>query len=395
MQKISPEKRTKYTKREQFLVFGAPLIEEEEIEEVIKTLRSGWIGKGPKTIQFEKDFTNYAQCDHAVALSSCTAALHLALVTLGIGQGDEVIVPAMTFCATANAVIHAGATPVIVDVEKESQLISVAAIEAAITSRTKAIIPVHLGGRMCEMDDILAIAKKNNLFIVEDAAHAIEGEYKGRKTGSIGDITCFSFYATKNLTTAEGGMLTTNNKDWADKARILSLHGMNNDAWMRFSGSGYRHYDVVYPGFKYNMTDIQASLGIHQLRKIEKRYTRRKEMWEYYNEEISGLPLEIPMSLDPQSRHSLHLYTILLDNENSPISRDELLPALHEENIGTGIHYISLTLQSLYQERYGYNRGSCPNAEYISDRTLSLPLSASMTLDDAKDVVYALRFLIG
>ena len=393
MQQTIVPKIQKYQKRERFLIFGAPLIENDEIEEVINTLRSGWIGKGPKTAQFEKEFAVYTRSEYAIAVNSCTAALHLALVSLGIGSGDEVIVPAMTFCATANAVIHAGATPVFVDVDRRSQLINTQAIEGAITPRTKAIIPVHIGGRICEMDEVGALAKKHNLFVIEDAAHCIEGTYKGKKIGSISDFTCFSFYATKNLTTIEGGMLTTGNKEWAEMARILSLHGMSSDAWKRYSDSGYNHYDVIAPGFKYNMTDVGASLGLQQLRKIEERYKIRKEIWDFYNTELHDLPIELPLPLDEDSRHALHLYTVVLKNESS-VSRDEFLVKLHKENIGTGVHYISLTLLTYYQEHFGYSRGSCPNAEYISDRTLSLPLSASMTMQDAKDVVSALKFIL-
>ncbi|HYM19795.1 MAG TPA: DegT/DnrJ/EryC1/StrS family aminotransferase [Candidatus Kapabacteria bacterium] len=385
--------RTPYRRRETFLIFGAPLIEEDEIDEVVATLRSGWIGRGPKTTKFEQEFSAYVQSEYAVAVNSCTAALHLALVSANIGAGDEVIIPAMTFCATANAVIHSGATPIFIDCDPHTRLIDIKCILSAITPKTKAIIPVHLAGSVCDMDEIDRIAKQHSLIVIEDAAHCIEGSYKNKKIGSISDFTCFSFYATKNLTTIEGGMLTTNNLAFAERARRLSLHGMDTDAWKRYSDSGYRHYDVTDAGFKYNMTDVNASLGLHQLRKIEKRYTLRQAIWDLYSRSLKDLPLELPDKGDAESRHALHLYSPLV-GKDSPLSRDKLVSALHKENIGTGIHYISLTLLTYYQQRYGYERGACSVAEDISDRTFSLPLSYSMTLADAEDVVRAMKHVL-
>ncbi len=255
-------------KRDRFLVFGSPLIENDEIEEVVRCLKSGWIGTGPKVHRLEELFRDYKGAKHAMALNSCTAALHLSLNVIGIQQGDEVIVPTMTFAATANAVIHAGGTPVLADCNRKTMNIEAAEIEKKITKNTKAIIVVHFAGRPCEMDDILAVAQKYNLRVIEDCAHTIEAQYKNKHTGMMGDIGCFSFYVTKNIITGEGGMALTNNNAFADKIKILALHGMSKDAWKRFSDEGYKHYQVVYAGFKYNMMDLQASLGIHQMPRV-------------------------------------------------------------------------------------------------------------------------------
>ena len=281
--------------RSSFLVFGSPLIGEPEIEEVIATLRSGWIGTGPRVAKFEAQMSEYTGAEHSIAVSSCTAALHLSMLALGIGPGDEVVTTPMTFAATANAIVHTGAKPVFVDVNRKTMLIDPQNFEAAITPRTKAIIPVHLAGRPCPMDEIISIARKYGIYVVEDAAHCIEGRYHGERIGNIGDLTCFSFYVTKNLTTAEGGMVATNNKEWADKIRSLGLHGMDKDAYKRFSDTGYKHYQVIAPGYKYNMTDIQAALGIHQLQRIEASWVRRNEIWDYYQSALSDLPVVVPL----------------------------------------------------------------------------------------------------
>jgi len=258
--------------RNDFLVFGTPAIEQPEIDEVVKCLKSGWIGTGPRVHKFENSFRDYIGSKYAMALNSCTASLHLSMLVSGVKSGDEIITTPMTFAATSNAIIHTGAKPVFVDVEKDSMNIDPNLIEKAITPQTKAILPVHFAGRPCKMDHIMEIAQKNNLLVIEDAAHAIEAKYKGQKIGNIGDMTCFSFYVTKNLVTGEGGMVTTNNEEWAKKVKVLGLHGLSKDAWKRFADEGYKHYQVVSPGFKYNMMDIQASLGIHQLERLEKNF---------------------------------------------------------------------------------------------------------------------------
>ena len=265
MSGFSKDNQPTRPKRDNLLVFGSPAIEQPEIDEVVKCLKSGWIGTGPRVNKFENRFKEYIGSKFALALNSCTAALHLAMTVSGVSQGDEVITTPMTFAATANAILHTGARPIFVDVEKETMNIDTNLIEKAITSKTKAILPVHFAGRPCKMDQIMKIAQKNNLLVIEDAAHAIEAKYKGKKIGNIGDMTCFSFYVTKNLVTGEGGMVTTNNEEMAKKIKMYGLHGMSKDAWTRFSDEGYKHYQVLFPGFKYNMTDIQASLGIHQI----------------------------------------------------------------------------------------------------------------------------------
>lgn len=256
--------------RSDYIVFGAPSIGEAEVAEVEATLRSGWLGTGARTQRFEHEFAAYARTKHAMAVNSCTGALHLAMTVSGVGPGDEVITTPLTFAATVNSIIHSGASPIFADIDPKSLCIAPDAVEAVITERTRAIIPVHFGGRPCDPDSLLGLCARQNLILIEDAAHCIEGEYHGRKIGSIGDMTCFSFYATKNMTTGEGGMVTTNSSEYAEKVKQYSLHGMSADAWTRFSDTGYRHYRVEFPGFKYNMMDIQAALGIHQLAQVEK-----------------------------------------------------------------------------------------------------------------------------
>ena len=396
--------------RDTFLPFGSPLIEQPEIDEVVASLKSGWIGTGPKVHKFEEMFREYKEVKYAMALNSCTASLHLSMLAIGIKPGDEVLVPSMTFASSANAVIHTGGRPVLVDCKKDTMNVSPEDIEKKITNKTKAIIPVHFAGRPCEMDRIMDIAKKQGLKIIEDAAHAIEAEYLPRgirdgsgksipqggwkKTGTFGEIGCFSFYVTKNIITGEGGMAITDNEDYANKIKVLGLHGMSKDAWRRFSDEGYKHYQVVYAGFKYNMMDIQAAIGIHQLPRIEKYWKRRKEIWERYNDAFKGLPVFIPAPIPDYVKHSYHLYTLLLDIDRLRITRDEFLNEMTKRNIGVGVHYIALHLHPYYQETYGYKRGDFPNAEWLSDRSVSIPLSAKLTNEDVEDVTEAVREII-
>jgi dTDP-4-amino-4,6-dideoxygalactose transaminase len=381
--------------RQDLLVFGSPLIGEEEIAEVVATLRSGWIGTGPRVAQFEEMMKEYTAAQYAIALSSCTAALHLSLLVLGIGPGDEVITTPMTFAATANAILHTGARPVFADVNRGTMLIEPEGIEAAITPRTRAILPVHLAGRPCAMDKILAIAKSHGLFVIEDAAHCIEGSYHGQKVGSMGDLTCFSFYVTKNLTTAEGGMITTGNAEWAARLRTLALHGMDLHAFNRFGDRGYRHYQVVEAGYKDNMTDIQAALGIHQLRRIEAAWERRNAIWNEYQKAFHDLPVHCPASDEPETRHARHLYTILAEKKECGKSRDELLEHFTQHKIGTGVHYTALHLHPYYRKTFGFKEGDFPNTEWIGQATLSLPLSAKLSNGDVEDVIAVLRHLLG
>jgi len=379
--------------REDFLVFGQPYIGQEEINEVVHTLKSCWIGAGPKVRKFEEILADYLNVEHVIALNSCTSALHLSMVAFGIGRGDEVITTPMTFCATANSIVHTGARPVFVDIDLDTMNISPREIEKAITPRTRAILPVHFAGRPCDMEEISNIAKKNNFIIIEDAAHAIGAEYKGIKIGGSGNPVCFSFYANKNITTAEGGAVATDNNSLADKIRTLSLHGMSIDAWRRFSNSGYKHYSVKEAGFKYNMTDIQASLGIHQLHKIEGWRKKRAEIWEEYTSAFKGLPIQLPAPVESGTKHARHLYTIILKTEQLTKNRDYILDALQKENIGVGVHYTPLHLHPLYR-REGYKKGDFPHTEYIGDRTISLPLSAKLNKQDVEDVISAVTKIL-
>lgn len=384
----------KITKSEEFLVFGAPLIGEPEIEEVVDTLRSGWLSTGPKVARFEAAFREYVGSEYAVAVNSCTAALHLSMVVAGIKPGDEVITTPMTFCATVNSIIHAGATPVLVDCDRHTQLIDPNRIEEAITPRTRAIVPVHLYGRPCDMDAILDIARRHNLLVIEDAAHALEAVYKGRKLGTIGNLTAFSFYVTKNVATGEGGMVTTDNADFAEKIRIYALHGMTLDAWKRFSDAGTKQYDVSVPGFKYNMMDLQAAIGLHQLARVPANLVRRNQIWQSYERAFADLPVDLPVADQPNTTHARHLYTLLIDQERCGLTRDEFIRCLYEFNIGTGIHYVAVHLHTYYRERFGYRAEDFPHASWISQRTVSLPLSPKLTDADVANVIQAVRTVL-
>jgi dTDP-4-amino-4,6-dideoxygalactose transaminase len=377
--------------RKDFLIFGSPKIEQEEIDEVVDSLKSGWISTGPKVAKFEALFKDYIGAHHALALHSCTAGLHLSMIVAGLQPGDEVITTPMTFGATANTIIHAGGTPVFVDISLPGMNIDPEKIEEKITPRTRAMLPVHLAGRPCPMKKIKEIARTHHLLLIEDAAHALETIYQGEKIGTIGDLTVFSFYVTKNLVTGEGGMITTDNDTYAEKIQMYALHGMSRGAWKRYSDEGFRHYRIEYPGFKYNMMDIQAALGIHQLRRIEKYLLRREQIWGAYDDAFRSLPLDIPAPAEENTRHARHLYTILLKLEDLKADRDTIQQALYEENIGTGIHFLSLHLHPYYQRTFGYRRDDFPNAAYVSERTISLPLSAKLTDEDVHDVIDAVK----
>lgn len=380
--------------RKDFLVFGSPLIEEAAIQEVVATLRSGWIGTGPKVKKFEDLVRDYKGSKHAIAVSSCTAALHLSLAALDLKPGDEVITTPMTFCATLNAIVHAGAKPVLVDCERATQNIDPAQIAGKITKKTRAILPVHFAGRPCDMDALGDLARKHKLAMVEDCAHAIETEYRGRKAGTFGDFGTLSFYVTKNITTAEGGMVLTDNAELADKIKILALHGMSKDAWKRFSDEGYKHYEVLYAGFKYNMTDMQAALGLHQMPNIDRWWLHRQQVWKRYDEAFAGLPCFTPAPPEADTRHGYHLYTLLVDVLRLGKTRDQVLQELNGRNIGTGVHYLALHLQPFYRKLLGHKPGDFPNAEFIGERTLSLPLSAKLTDEDVEDVINAVRAVL-
>jgi dTDP-4-amino-4,6-dideoxygalactose transaminase len=369
------------------------VIGEEEIAEVVASLRSGWVGTGPKVQRFEGMLAEYVGVAEVRCLSSCTAALMLALRVLGVGPRDEVLVPAMTFVACANAVEQVGATPVLVDVEPGTGLIDLVAAEAAIGPATRAIIPVHLAGRPIDMDRLNAIRDRYGLAVVEDAAHAIGAEWRGRRIGGHGNVTAFSFYVTKNITTVEGGALATEDPEIAARVERLALHGLSLGAWARFSDQGFRHYEVVEPGFKANMTDIQAALGLHQLPRLDEWIDRRAELWERYDELLGDLPLATPAPPEEHTRHARHLYQVLLDPE-VPLTRDELLDGLTARGIGTGVHYRGVHLHPYYRDRYHLASEQFPVATAISERTLSIPLSPKVTDADQDDVVLALRELL-
>lgn len=380
----SPERR---------LIFGAPVIGEAEVQAVAECLRSHWIGLGGRVEDFEREFCRYKGAPYAVAVSSGTAALHLSLVGLRIGPGDEVLAPTMTFCATVNSILLAGATPVLVDCDRASFNIDPAALEPRVTPRTKAILVVHMCGRCCDMDPILEVSRKHRLRVIEDCAHAIESTYDGRPTGLLGDVGCFSFYPTKSITTGDGGMVITNDKRLHRRIKTLSLHGMTSDAWTR-NVTGGIGYKVVAAGFKYNMTDVAAAMGIVQLGHVEAHWRRRQEIWHAYNDQLKGLPLVLPPPPRAGDRHAYHLYTPLLLLEQVGVSRDYVIAALHAENIGAGVHYEPVHMQPFYRRKFRYRALDFPNAAFVGESTLSLPLSADLSAQDVSDVCSALRRIL-
>lgn len=385
----------KKPQRKSFLVFGKPYIGKEEIDEVVDTLKSGWWGTGPKTEQFEKAFARYTHARYALGVNSATAGLHLALKALGVGPGDEVITTPLTFVSTANVILHSGATPVFADVDRDTWNINPNEIEKKITKKTKAILPVHLHGRPCNMDAIMQIAKRNKLFVVEDAAHAAEAMYRGKKVGSIGDITVFSFYVTKNIATGEGGMVTTDVKELAESMRIMSLHGLSQDAYTRYSVRYYRHYEAVTPGFKYNLTDIASSIGIHQLARVQKNWNIRKKHWETYMHAFKNVPeLILPAAESDDTKHARHLFAILLRLEKLRMTRDAFVDQLIKMNIGSGVHFNPVHLHAYYRKTYRYKPGMFPHAEFVGARTVSLPLGANLSDRDIRDVISAVLWLV-
>ena len=378
----------------QFLPFHVPDIGEEEIQSVVETLGSGWLTTGSKTKQFEAEFAQRVEARHAVALNSCTAALHLALEAVGVTEGDEVIVPTMTFAATAEVVHYLKAKPVLVDCRADTLNIDVGQIEKAISPRTKAIIPVHYAGQPCEMDRILEIARVHHLKVIEDAAHALPTRYRGRMVGSLGDITCFSFYSTKTITTGEGGMATTENAEWAERMRILSLHGISRDAVNRYTPEGTWYYEICYPGYKYNLTDIAAALGIPQLHKCDHFGTIRQRYAALYNEGFKGIPeITIPHVVD-DVEHAWHLYVIQLNLERLRVGRNEMIDLLKKQGIGTSVHFIPLHLHPYYRDNYGYLPNDFPVASSVFERIISLPIYPKMTEVDIQNVIEVVATLI-
>lgn len=380
--------------RSTFLPFHLPSIDNEEIAAMMEVLKSGWLTTGIKSKQFEADFARYLGCGHAIAVNSCTAALHLALEAIGVRDGDEVIVPTMTFTATAEVVLYFKARPVLVDCLPDSLNMDPAAIERAITTKTKAIIPVHFGGQPCEMESILEIARRHQLYVIEDAAHALPAKYRGKTIGTVGDITCFSFYATKTITTGEGGMATTENPEWADRMRMMSLHGISHDAWKRYAKEGSWYYEVLCPGFKYNLTDIGAAIGIEQLKKCDAFSAIRRRIAHAYSERLSDLPeLETPRC-NPDVEHAWHLYVIQLNLERLKINRDQFIQALKAQGIGTSVHFIPLHLHPYYRDTFGYSPNDFPDATEAYRRIVSLPIYPRMSEANVNHVVDAVTKVI-
>jgi dTDP-4-amino-4,6-dideoxygalactose transaminase len=380
--------------REDFLVFGAPLIGDAEVAEVADSLRSGWIGTGPKVARFERALEDCVGAAHVRCVSSCTAALMLGMEVLGVSPGDEVIVPSMTFVASANAVEHVGARPVLVDCELGSGLIDLDAAEAAITARTRAIMPVHLAGRPADLDRLAALRDRHGIVVVEDAAHALGARWRERPIGAHGNLAAFSFYVTKNVTTGEGGAIATDDAQLAARVERLALHGLSLGAWQRFSDSGFKHYEVVEPGYKSNMTDIQAALGLHQLPQLDAWIERRAQLWERYDRLLAGLPVETPPPTPAHVGHARHLYQVLV-RADAPLGRDDLLDFLHRRRIGAGVHYRAVHLHPYYRDRYEIPPERLPVSTDISRRTLSLPLSPRVSERDQDDVVAALAEALG
>ncbi|NVN89805.1 MAG: DegT/DnrJ/EryC1/StrS aminotransferase family protein [Desulfuromonadales bacterium] len=381
--------------RTTFLPFSTPTIEDAEINEVVDSLKSGWITTGPKVKRFEEAFRAYVGAPFAIPLSSATAGLHLTLLALGIGEGDEIITTPMTFASTVSMIVLCGATPVLADIEPGTLNIDVSKVRDKITPRTKAIIPVHFAGQSCDMDPLFSLAAEFGVKIIEDAAHAAGTEYKGKRIGSLKSISIFSFHPNKNITTGEGGMVCTADEALAEEVSLLKFHGMNREAWKRFAASGSPNYDIMLPGFKYNMMDIQAAIGIHQLPKLDNFIDRRRDIAEFYNRELVDLDeLALPTYAPYRQRHAWHLYTPLVRIEQLTIDRDRFMEELKKHNIGSGLHYKAIHHHAWYRKNKPVPDNALPIASYASERILSLPLFPKMTMDDAGDVVEAVKSVI-
>ena len=385
--------------RSDFLPFARPHVSEDAIEEVVESIRSGWLAMGPKTIRFEENFSKYTGATWSVSVNSATAGLHMALLALGIGPGDEVITTPMTFAATVNAIMFTGAVPVLADIDRDTLNIDPEKIERAITKRTKALIPVHFAGMPCDMDRIEAIAEKNGLAIIEDAAHALGASYKGRKIGADRGkrrVSVFSFHPTKNITTGEGGMICTGDESIAEKASVLRQNGMSKGAWNRYAAKGSANYDIFFPGLKYTMMDIQAAIGDSQLRELDSFNSRRKEIVSFYMSRLAGAKgLILPKPAPWEHEHSWHIFTPFVDTDSLEMSRDDFMAEMKKRNIGTALHYQAVHLFTCFSQATGLGRGSLPEAEYVSDRIVSLPLFPAMTDRDAQDVIDAVFEVCG
>lgn len=372
--------------------FAQADITEAEIEEVVDTLRSGWLTTGSKTVRFAEAFREFVGCRHALPVSSCTAALHLGLLALGIGPGDEVITTPYTFVSTVTTILHVGARPVLVDIDDATFNLDANRVADAVTPRTKAIMPVHFAGLPCDMMALEQIARDRGLRILEDAAHAFPAVSAGRTVGTIGDVTAFSFYATKNLTTGEGGMVTTDRDDLADAVRTLTLHGMSRDAWARYTEAGSWWYDVVAPGYKYNMSDLQAAIGLHQLRRAGELWETRASLARAYGERLRELSfLRLPPCAPAGDKHAWHLFVIRLRQDRLRIDRAGFITALRDRGVSTSVHFIPVHMHSFYQRAFGDQRGNFPRAEQAYEAAISLPLFTRMTEDDVEYVAEQIR----
>lgn len=377
-----------------YLPFHVPEIDDEDIEAVVSVLRSGWLTTGSKARQFEQEFAAKVGARYAVALNSCTAALHLALEAIGLGEGDEVLVPTMTFAATAEVVTYFKAKPVLIDCLPATLNMDPDLLERSITPRTKAIIPVHFAGQPCDMTSILEVARRHNVRVIEDAAHAFPASYKGKVIGSISDCTCFSFYATKNITTGEGGMVTTDDPEWADRIRRMSLHGLSRDAWKRYTNQGSWYYEIVAPGFKYNLTDMAAALGLSQLHKADRFWKTRERYAALYAEGFRDLPEITPLVMQDDVQHAWHLYVIQLDLDRLRITRDAFIERLQQQQIGCSVHFIPLHLHPYYRSTWGYRPEDFPVASRAFKGMVSLPLYSKMMESDIHRTIAAVRELV-
>lgn len=386
---FEPRNLPRSRQRQDYLPFASPCINQEEIDEVVDVLCSGWLTTGSKTREFEAAFAEFMGVDHAIAVNSCTAAMHLALEAAGVSAGDEVIVPTFTFASTAEVVRYLDACPRFVDVEPQTLNIDVEAVEAAINERTRAIIPVHIAGQAADMDSLMQIAEEHDLVVLQDAAHALPTYYKGHLIGSFGDFSAFSFYATKPLTTGEGGMLTTNNEAWADRCRVMSLHGISKNAWKRYTSEGGWYYEIIAPGYKYNMTDLAAAIGVVQLRKLPYMTARRKEIAQRYNVAFAAHPAFETPTQSPDSSHVYHLYILRLNLPALQIDRSEFVGRLKALRIGVSVHFIPLHVHPYYRRLYNYAPIDFPVSYREYMRAFSLPIFPTMTDDDVEDVIAA------
>ena len=373
--------------------FHRPYITDDEVRGVADAVRSGWLTMGPRTVEFEEKFAGYVGSGHAVSMNSCTACLHLALRAIGLAEGDEVIVPAMTFTATAEVISYFGARPVFADIETGTCNMDAMRLERLITGRTKAIIPVHFGGQPCDMEEILGLARARGARVIEDAAHALPAWYRYKKVGGLGDITCFSFYATKTLCTGEGGMAATDNGQWAEMMEVLRLHGISRDAWKRYTKEGAWRYEVIDAGCKYNMTDIQAALGLAQLSKLEWMWEERREIARRYNEAFSQVEGLIPPFVKSDRESAWHLYSLKLNLESLSIGRDRFIEEMTKRGVGASVHFIPLYRQPYYRDKYGWRLSEFPASEWVFGRTVSLPIYPSMTEEEISGVIEVVTYL--